>query len=342
MPIKNILLITCLFFQISYSSYGQTKPESDKPFQNTVSSWFSAWELVYKDIYRINTIETVDFVLFDHQYVYSTSDITVGNGNPVIGPKILNLNLNWKKKKHGGFLTLPDGSTVPVRMMCFAAPNSKKNTSPFFVMPLTSFWSSQSVDSESLGLDNLVLGVFLHEFSHTQQMNNFGKTISQFVDQYQLGENFDDNYIQTTFQNNSVFTNLYHKEVSYFHQAVVDSPILDRNKTKEGLKLMADRRNQFFTTEYSYLQDIEDLFLTMEGLGQYTMYLWLTHPKGGNIGRLKAIEGVRRNKKKWSQDEGFLLFLILERLQPSKVWAKEMFGNKVVNVTDILDRLLKT
>ncbi len=84
---------------------------------------------------------------------------------------------------------------------------------------------------------------------------------------------------------------------------------------------------------------IDNFFLTMEGLGQYSMYLWLTHPKGGNIKKEIAIAGVRRNKKSWSQDEGFVLFLILDKLTKPSVWIKNMFGEKTKNVTSLIDRL---
>ncbi len=41
----------------------------------------------------------------------------------------------------------------------------------------------------------------------------------------------------------------------------------------------------------------------MEGLGQYSMYLWMTHPRGGDVKKDIAIQGIRRGRKVWSQDE---------------------------------------
>jgi hypothetical protein len=67
----------------------------------------------------------------------------------------------------------------------------------------------------------------------------------------------------------------------------------------------------------------------------------LKHPKGGNIKREIAIEGVRRGGKWWSQDEGFALFLNLDKLTVSKIWARDMFGDKTESVTDLIGKILK-
>ena len=79
----------------------------------------------------------------------------------------------------------------------------------------------------------------------------------------------------------------------------------------------------------------------MEGLGQYTMYLWLIHPKGGNITVPNAIIGVRRDSKWWSQDEGFGLFLVLDRLTAPSTWATGLFGNRTEDAVSLIKRFGK-
>ena len=323
-----------LIFIYSFSS-AQIKEENDPSFHHTVSNWFSAWELVYKEIYGLNDIEDVDFVLFDTHYVYSTSEISIAEGDFVHGADLLNLSLKWKKKAHHGVLTFPDGSSAPVGMMCFAAPNSINNK-PYFVMPLTSFWNEQKIKSAPLALEDLVTGVFLHEFSHTQQMENFGRWISEFVDTNKMGDDFDDNFIQNTFQKDSVFVRLYNQEIDFFYGAISTKKNVDVEKVNMGLEYMKARRNLFFVDKFENLFEVEDHFLTMEGFGQYNMYLWLTHKKGGNIDKNTAVEGVRRNKRVWSQDQGFLLFLILEEFTDPVSWAKYMFGSDLIYIYDLL------
>jgi hypothetical protein len=78
----------------------------------------------------------------------------------------------------------------------------------------------------------------------------------------------------------------------------------------------------------------------MEGLGQYTMYAWLIHPKGGNIAAETAVKGVRRGGRWWSQEEGLALFLALEKLAPPKKWAPKMFGSTTESVLRLISRNL--
>jgi hypothetical protein len=79
----------------------------------------------------------------------------------------------------------------------------------------------------------------------------------------------------------------------------------------------------------------------MKNLFFLIMYLWLTHPKGGNIKINTAIEGVRRKKKWWSQDEGFALFLILGQLSKPQSWAREVFGEKTESVVSLINKQLQ-
>lgn len=316
----------------------QAGAPDDTLFNKTVTKWFSAWELVYNNIYGMNTIDPVDLVLFDDQYVYSTSDVSIPEGDPVTGAGLSGLVLKWKKKAHGGMLIFPDGSSAPVGITCFASENVHTGI-PYFVMPLTAFWENKGVGSNVLGLENLVTGVFLHEFSHTQQMNNFGKKITAFTKMNAIEEDgFDDNFIQNTFQQDADFVKLYDKEVAYFSEAVPGKDSIDTRKVRKGLDLLKGRRDRFFKHQYTDLSEVEDIFLTMEGLGQYTMYAWLIHDQGGNIDRATAIEGVRRSKKIWSQEHGFLLFLVLEKYLAPDKWAKGMFGSDLLYVTHLLNQ----
>jgi len=149
-----------IFFIFQLKTFGQQA--ADEEFNRVISHWFSAWTLVYKDIYKINTVQPVQFVFFDDKYVYSTSSISVRNGESIKGPNLLNLKLQWKKAIHNDTLTLPDKTKVPVGILSFASEIPASNHQSFFVMPLPSFWEKGGIQSKELGLDNLITGVFIH------------------------------------------------------------------------------------------------------------------------------------------------------------------------------------
>lgn len=329
-----------ILFSTSLSVYGKSKTDDQKrdlAFYNATNKWFSAWKLVSKNFYKIEKVRPVEFVCFDDKYVYSTSTITIKNGSPVIGNNLMNLKFQWKRELHNDSLTLPDKSVVPTNLMSFAAEIPTEGKS-FFVIPLPSFWQQAGVTSKELGLENLITGVFIHEFSHSQQMQNFGKKMTAFEKQNNYGIEFSDDIVQNIFSKDTTYLKYYKKEIEFFYGSIKNNA-LEKSAVNEGLLLMKKRQNEYFKGEYDNLYEIDNFFLTMEGLGQYSMFLWLKHPKGGNIKREIAIEGVRRGGKWWSQDEGFALFLILDRLTVPKNWARDMFGDKTESVTGLIDRL---
>jgi len=338
---KKVFYILSLIF-ISLSVPGQHKTDEkqrDLAFYNATNKWFSAWKLISRDIYKIDKVKPVDFVFFDDKYVYSTSAISVKNGTTVKGNNLMNLKFQWKRKLHNDSLILPDKSVVPLKLMSFAAetPNEGKS---FFVIPLPSFWEQAGVSSKELGIENLITGVFMHEFSHTQQMQNFGNKMTEYEKQNTFEADFSDDIVQNLFANDTTYVKYYKREVELFYASIKNN-ILDKNAVTEGFVFFKQRQTEFFKDKYKNLREIDNFFLTMEGMGQYSMFLWLTHPKGGNLKKDIAIEGVRRGGKWWSQDEGFALFLILDKLATSKSWAKSMFGNKTESVVSLINKLIK-
>lgn len=320
-----------------YSQIKSDEQKSDMEFYNATHKWFSAWKLVSNDIYKIAKVRPVEFVFFDDKYVYSTSAITIKNGSYVKGCNLVNLKLRWKKELHNDSLTLPDKSVVPVNLMSYAAQISTESSNSFFVMPLPGFWMKSGVSSKEFGLENLVTGVFIHEFSHSQQMQNFGKKITKFETQNNYEVEFSDDIIQNIFAKDTTYLKYYKKEIELLYGSIKNNDF-EKNAMNEGLSIMKQRQNEYFKGEFENLKHIEDFFLTMEGLGQYSTFLWLTNPRGGNIKREIAIEGIRRGGKWWSQDEGFALFLILDKLTLPENWAGDMFGDKTESVTSLIDR----
>ena len=331
-----------LSFLLSLSVSAQPKSDEQKreiEFYKATSKWFAAWQLLSKDIYKIESVRPVEFVFFDDKYVYSTSTTTIKNGSPVKGCNLMNLSFKWKKAFHNDSLLLPDKSVVTIRVMSFAAEIPNEKNKSFFVMPLPSFWKISGVVSKELGTDNLITGVFIHEFSHSQQMQNFGKSMTLFEKQNNFNMEFSDDIVQNIFEKDSNYLKSYHLENHNFYLST-ESKIIDKAMVQDAFVLMSKRQTEYFKSQFLNLKEIDDFFLTMEGLGQYSMYLWLTNPKGANLKKDIAIKGVRRGGKWWSQDEGFALFLILDKLSKPDSWAKKMFGLKTESVINLIGKYL--
>ena len=336
--IVHILLFSFLSLSVPGQQINDDK-ERNLAFYNATKKWFSAWKLISKEIYKIDKLIPVDFVFFDDKYVYSTSTYGIQAGNTVRGNNFMNLKFQWKRKQHNDSLILPDKTVLPLNLMSFAAENAGGGK-PFFVMPLPGFWAQAGVSSKELGMENLITGVFLHEFSHSQQMQNFGKKITEYEGHHNFNIDFNDDIVQNIFSKDTSYSKLYAKEIEFFYSAI-KSNMFDEVTIGEGLSMLHERQAKYFRGEFKSFHEIDNLFLTMEGLGQYSMFLWLTHSKGGNLKKEVAIDGVRRGGSWWSQDEGFALFLILEKLTLSKKWIGGMFGDKTESVTDLIYRNLQ-
>lgn len=338
---KNSILLIALFLNISMMN-AQTKTveyDNNVAFCSTAKNWFSAWELISMDIYKMNKVKPVEFIFFDNTYVYSTSNVTIPDGISISGPILLNLNLKWKKAVHNGSIIMPDKTKMDVGIMAFAVTIPNENGKSIFVMPLPSLWKEAGVNSSELGLDNLLTGIFIHEFSHTQLMQNFGEQLSLLENSTDFNIPFDDNLIQSIFQKDINYVKAYNQELDILYY-IIKQEEFNKGLFNRSLALMKQRHNAFFKENYKELVTLEDLFLTMEGLGQYSMYLWLIHPKGGNFNKKVAIDGVRKTKKWWSQEQGFAMFLVLEKISKSKKWAKELFGHKTSTITSIIEKKL--
>lgn len=341
---KTVLSICIILFSRSAMAQQRGKdsiPGADKAFYTATAKWFSAWQLVHNNIYALGRHAPVDFIFFDEQYVYSTSPVTIPGGEKIKGPSILSQRLHWKKALHHDSITVPDKKVVPVGLMSFAADYSNGKVNSFFIMPLPSFWQQAGVSGKELGDENLYTGVFLHEFSHSQQMQYFGKQVSRFEKENDFGTKFTDDIVQLLFQQDSSYKKEYLEEVNYLYAAIAEKDMTQKKLlVRKGLAALKTRHEKYFVDKYSNLAVIDDFFLTMEGLGQFTMYTWLVNKAGAGLPAADAIKGVRRGGKWWSQDEGFALFLILDQLAPQKKWAKGLFGTGKDSVTRLIEQQL--
>ena len=82
------------------------------------------------------------------------------------------------------------------------------------------------------------------------------------------------------------------------------------------------RHGRYFTGPTAAYAELESLFLTMEGVGQWAAYQLARTRAGGTDA--EALRLVRDNRKYWSQDEGLALFLLVDALVPA--WQSRVFS----------------
>ena len=273
-----------------------------------------AWAIARDDLLKVSEAETpARLILFDAACTFTV------DADP------------WRAAPHGGEIETPDGGKLPAKVTSFAGSFDGR---PFLVMALPSVWEAQGVKSD-LGLPNMLTGVFLHEMTHTRQMTGLYPRIGAFEKAYGSGD-FDDDIVQTRFEADAAFKADIDAERDLLYRAAAAASDPEAKAlAREAEARMTARRARWFTGKDAMFADAEDTFLSLEGSGQWVAYAWLAkHPLGAEIAPEEALKGFRRGGRKWSQDQGLALFLVIDRLVPN--WQAKLFADQPATALQLL------
>jgi hypothetical protein len=240
----------------------------------------------------------------------------------------------WLGAPHKGAVPLPNGQRVPPRVTSFAAPYDRDEHA-FFTMALPTVWVADRVESE-LGLETLLTAVLVHEMTHTRQFHFFAPRLADATARYQLPDDLDDDTVQTRFEAVPAFTAdiAAERDLLFAAAAWPDEPMA-RNLVRRAKARIDERRITYFVGGDAKYAELEDIFLTMEGVAQWASYRWLTHPRGGGrVDGRATLDAFRRGGRRWSQDEGLALFLAIDRFVPD--WHLRAFADHSTGALELL------
>lgn len=265
----------------------------------------AAWSLVERDALGLEPGDAKpQFVLFDEVCSYGSAD-----------------GKRWHAALHDGEVTLPDGAVLPPVVASFAAPGP--GGTPFMAMALPSVWRAQGVSSE-LGLEKMLFAVFVHEMAHTRQFGIYAPKLDDLTTLWALPEDLDDDAVQERFADQPDFAASVDRERELLYAALEGDEESARSRARQALNLIEARRARWYVGVDERYAELEDVFLTLEGVGNFAGYAWLVHAEGGAMPPEVAAAGMRRGGRRWSQDEGMAIFLVLQRLNPQ--WSGAAFG----------------
>ena len=234
-----------------------------------------------------------------------------------------NAGSGWAGTPHRGKIRLPDGTETDAVITSFAS-RVGMNGQRFFVMALPSVWRTGTTikSDDRLGLT----GVFLHEFSHTRQMDVLQQRFEAAEAIYKMPDDYNDDSIQKHFQSDPAYAASIGQETDLLYGAAAEpDSARSRAMARQALALIDARQKRWFSGAGARFKPYDDLFLTMEGFGQWAAYAWLSDPKGGAMTSAAAQAKMRGSRRWWSQEEGLALFLVIDRFLPR--WAHRAFGN---------------
>lgn len=299
-----------------------------------ITGWFTAWEFTSEKVLGVGESAPPEIVFYDASCVYTTSQVTAGGAGAGNGPALRGRNLPWRALKHDDVITLPDSSRVPVQLMAFAAPGSEAGA--FLVMAAPELWAEAGIDSKELGRERLLTAVFLHEFAHTLQVPGFQGVIGPIDEEWTFSEELSDDVVQERFGADSAYAAAYAAERDLLYRAADAESLGEaRALANEALAMMKARHARWLTEESEVFAILDDAFLAFEGAGQWVGHAWLAHPSGGGVRPDLALAGMRRDGRRWTQDEGLGLFLVIDRLLPS--WPSRVFGKRPAGAVELLE-----
>ncbi len=331
--VRTIILVAAIF-ALAFASIAQCEPKADetKWLDGTVRVWRS----VRVDSLKLAPARLPWLVLFDEKCVHNINpdvkfadqqDKTDRSYRVLGGERVAIFST-----EHSGQIKLPDGQTIPAQLISFAA-NYDGDKRSFLTAALPSIWRKAEHLKTENNLETLVRSVYIHELTHTYHRNFFAR-LSVIEKELKDVENFDDDIIQNTFGKDEQFQTAYLKEIDLAIKAEQEP---NRSQKRTAAKLVLDaikqRRTQFYVGENAKFAEIEDIFLTMEGVANWAAYRAAI---ADGLTEDSASRLIRRSGKYWSQEEGIVLFLIIDSLLPN--WQKIGFGKQRVSIVDLLER----
>ena len=238
----------------------------------------------------------------------------------------------WIAEPHSGTVRLPGGGEAPAQVTSFASGDEKSGIT-FFVMALPPIWAAAKIpiSNDMKGLT----GVFLHEFSHAIQAPVLRPFWNDAKARFGEPEDLSDDQIQHVFQKDPAYVAVAEKERDLLFKAANEA---DEAKAKalvrDALALRAARQSRWFAGKDEVWTPYDEIFLTMEGFGQWVAYAWLADPRGGRLTAAEAQAKMRGGRRWWSQDTGFSAFLVIDRFVPD--WPSRMFAPKPALAVDLL------
>ena len=290
-----------------------------------------SWQRVSREALHLAPAPLPRIFFFDDRCLWEVRDESAFGSEADGEISVEGTSAAFAASVHGGKIELPDGEQIPARLIIFVA-TAGSPPQPYMVMPLQSIWRAEPRHAGEAELDSLVRAVFVHEMTHTRQSDTFGSSIGRLVEAHGLGEELDDDIVQTKFENDPEFRAMWERERDLLFLAAEDpDPARRASLAREAIDLRANRHERFFSGDREFYRELETIFLDMEGVANWAAYQHL-RLEGGERG--EAVERMRRGRSRWSQDEGLGLYLALDALVPG--WQAEVFRDRPRSAWDLL------
>ena len=235
---------------------------------------------------------------------------------------------------HTGLVPLPSGAAVAAAPTAFAAvyEAAPAGKAPFFVLALPEVWRQDPKAAAEPRMEAIILGAFSHEVMHTRQIVDASRRVDEIRSRHTLPKDVDDDLIERRFRDVPGFAEAIEAETALFYRAAAATDAAERlSLAREALRLVDARHAKFFAGADAGFAEVEGLFLNMEGVAVWAAYNLSRVDPRFDIG-IKDPSG--RERSSWSQDAGFGLLLLIDKLVPD--WRARLVTPAMTSPLSIL------
>lgn len=285
------------------------------------------WELVRRDFLQVEPRPLPWILLYDASCLWELSPA----GPPLVnGSRMLEGPLTFdgaplpiRATPHRGTVLLPNRVEIPIEVRASSALY-RSGRAAFFAMAMPSVWRADRRYAARPYLDEYLHGAFVHELTHTRQLVSFNRRLRRLIARSDVPGQLTDDVIQTRFGGERGFARAFERERDMYYRAVLSrDPAARRDLVRRALDLTHARHAAYFSGANEAYVEIEALFLTLEGAGQWASYS-LTRTRGRRRGDpAQALSLVRDDRRYWSQELGLALFVLLDDMVPG--WQARVF-----------------
>jgi hypothetical protein len=249
-----------------------------------------------------------------------------------LGVKFRGETIGANSRPHDGEFVGPDGvarSAVPMAATMLASDGE-----PFLLLSVLSVWNAATSGRSEPEPAAWLARVMTHEMIHTLHLADIATFIENLAMREQLPKDLDDDIVESRFKDAAGYRTRFLEERDLFYEATLaEDAASARGLATAALSLATQRRARFFVDSTSVFRDLEDVFLTMEGLAEWFAFRAPGRPpEEERIAIASARENLRNS---WSQAEGLPLFLLLERFDVPG-WRSRVLGPAPVSPFQLL------
>jgi hypothetical protein len=301
-----------------------------------ISTSLAGWERASREFLRLQKVSVPWIVLFDEGCVWHLGSATPAtSGTPVPDPSFtINgepMQLRVASRKEAP--NLPDGRSVPDGPTAMTALY-KDDQEPFITVSLRGLWRSAPEYGKDPKFEANLLGVLSHELTHAQQIVPAARRIRDLGRRYVLPNEIHDDVIEQRFEGLAAYRRVYKAEVKLLYRALGErNAHRSRRILNKALVLARARRNRYYRGSDAVYAELEDLFLNMEGVAVWTAYK-VTQQQGA-LGRDEDPRKFGWARRPWSQEEGLVLLLLIDRLVPN--WQPRILGPELISPFALLN-----